>query len=350
MELMYPVVIFVCLTFLIVTLFFNIKKKSKYSSGKRVANTRYIKETEYYKSKVKKYKILSKMIMCISALSIMIGSIMISRPVTIQNKSEEKYNRDIIIGLDVSTSECEVNLNLVKKFREIIPSIVGDRIGIVLFNTAPITYCPLTDDYDYIYECLNVIERQMQLVVDNNGYIPFKTIGDDEAEEINAFWYGGTIANNDERGSSLIGDGLAGSVFAFPDVKTDTSRTRIILFATDNALSGTEAVTLDEACTLCKKYNINLYAYCPTVEMNIYASKKGIASYKNAVEENAGGKFYNGDINELSTTIVNEIKETKTSLLKTSKKTIITDHPEASLICILILFLILIVLEKRVKL
>ena len=73
-----------------------------------------------------------------------------------------------------------------------------------------------------------------------------------------------------------------GTVFSFPNIKEDNERTRIIIFATDNAVSGTEAVSLEDACILCKKYGINLYAYCPTVEMNMYTSKEKIAEYKKA--------------------------------------------------------------------
>lgn len=115
-------------------------------------------------------------------------------------------------------------------------------------------------------------------------------------------------------------------------------------------MAGTETVSLKEACKISKQYNINLYAYCPTTEMNIYATKEGIASYKSAVEKNAGGKFYTGDLDEMSSNIVNEIKETKTSLLKTSKKTYVTDHPEIFFVITIILFLGLILIEKRIKL
>lgn len=52
----------------------------------------------------------------------------------------------------------------------------------------------------------------------------------------------------------------------------------------------------------------------------MYTSNEKIASYKKAVEQNAGGKFYTGDLQKMTTSIVQEIKETKTSLLKTSKK------------------------------
>lgn len=140
-----------------------------------------------------------------------------------------------------------------------------------------------------------------------------------------------------------------GTVFSFPNIKEDNERTRIIIFATDNAVSGTEAVSLEDACILCKKYGINLYAYCPTVEMNMYTSKEKIAEYKKAVEQSAEGKFYTGDLSTMSSNIVNEIKETKTSLLKTSKKTFVTDHPEIFFISVVILYAISVFIEKRIK-
>jgi len=107
---------------------------------------------------------------------------------------------------------------------------------------------------------------------------------------------------------------------------------------------------LEEACTLCKKYGVNLYAYCPTVEMNKYTSKEKIASYKKAVEENAEGEFYNGDLDKATNSIMEKIKQTRTSYMKTTKKTIITDYPEKVFVYIVILFLIIIIIEKRIKL
>lgn len=207
MELMYPIAIIICLILGVAIFFINFNKKIKYTNGKKIANTKYIKETQYYKEKIKKYKILSNLIKVLSVVIIVITSILIARPVTVKTKSEDKNNRDILIGLDISTSQCEVNLELVKKFKKIIPSIKGDRIGIVIYNTSPIVYCPLTDDYDYINECLEEIEKQLKPVVDNNGYIP-PSNGLDDTDTF-SFWYGGAIANSEEKGSSLVGDGLA---------------------------------------------------------------------------------------------------------------------------------------------
>ena len=199
MELMYPIVIIICLILSVILFFMKFRNKTNYTNGTKVANTKYIKETEYYKLKIKKYKILSNLIKTFSVICIVIASILVARVVTIQTKSEDKYNRDILIGLDISTSQCEVNLELVRKFKQIIPDIKGDRIGIVLYNTAPVVYCPLTDDYDYINECLSKIEEQLFSVVKNNGKIP--TLYDDNGTEAFTFWYGGTVASSDTRGS-----------------------------------------------------------------------------------------------------------------------------------------------------
>ena len=126
-------------------------------------------------------------------------------------------------------------------------------------------------------------------------------------------------------------------------------RTRIIIFATDNDVSGTETISLEDACSICKQYNVNLYAYCPSTQMNVYTSEQKIASYKRAVEGRAEGKFYTGNLTQMASSIVNEIKETKTSLLKTSKKTYVTDYPEILLITIVTIFLVLIIIEKRAR-
>ena len=207
MELMYPIAIIICLILSIILFFIKLNKKKVYIDGKKVANTKYIKETEYYKTKVMKYNVLSNFIKGLSVICIVITSILVARPVKIQTKSEDKYNRDIILGLDISTSECEVNLELIEKFREIIPAIEGDRIGIVLYNTAPMVYCPLTDDYDYINECFDTISEQLEIAIKNNGYPPASY--EVNGTETPMIWYGGVGADSDTRGSSLVGDGLA---------------------------------------------------------------------------------------------------------------------------------------------
>lgn len=208
MEIMYPVAIIICFLLAILIFFVNLNK-NKYKEGKKVANTKFVRETSYFKAKLREYKILSFIVKTLSLAIIVVSSILIARPVVIQKKSEDKFNRDIIIGLDISTSETEVNLELIKQFRKIIPDIEGDRIGIVIYNTAPIVFCPLTDDYDYVYDQLDEIEKQLGYVNENGNIELSKIKDDDENTKAFTFWYGGTVANNETRGSSLVGDGLA---------------------------------------------------------------------------------------------------------------------------------------------
>lgn len=217
MELMYPVVTIICFIFAMIICFGNLKKQKKYTEGKKVANTKYIKETEYYKLKVKKYKILSNLIKLLSIICIVTASVLIARPATIQTKSEEKNNRDILIGLDVSTSQNKVNLEIIKKFKNIMSSIKGDRIGIVIYNTAPVVFCPLTEDYDYINECFETLEKQLNICIENDDYPPITY--EENGEEVTTIWYGGVGTNSNERGSSLVGDGLARNIVFFSRFK-----------------------------------------------------------------------------------------------------------------------------------
>ena len=348
MEVMYPIIIIIGFVIAIYLYFKNINKKEKYTEGTKVANTSYIKETEYYKQKLRKYKMACNVVKILSVLCIILTSIIISRPVNVNIDNTDEYNRDILLGLDISTSQCEVNLKLINKFREIIPNIQGDKIGIVIYNTAPVVYCPLTNDYDYINTCFDNIESQLNIAIKNNGNPPntYKENGVTKS----TIWYGGVGNNAEQRGSSLVGDGLAGTLFSFPNLKEDNDRTRIIIFATDNDVAGKEKISLEEACQLCKKYNINVYAYCPTIQMNKNVTNEKINNYKNAIEKTAEGKFYIGDLDNMASNIVNEIKETKISLMQKNKKTYKTDQPEIFVKITIILFFILIIIEKRIKL
>ncbi len=143
--------------------------------------------------------------------------------------------------------------------------------------------------------------------------------------------------------------GWLGTIYAFPDVKTNKERTRIIIFATDNSVAGKETITLAEACKLCKQYNINLYAYCPSIEMNEYVTAESLKEYKNAVEGMANGKFYTGNLTKMTSSMINEVESTKKTLLKTSKKTYAIDYPQIPFMCILISFAVLVIIEKRIK-
>ena len=145
--------------------------------------------------------------------------------------------RDIFFCLDVSTSVCDVNYQLLQEFRKTLKEIDGERIGIFIFNCTPYLLCPLTDDYDYI-------DMQFVHLMDGfkaiDKYFSFYSISDQE--ELDASYILSGTTENSERGSSLIGDALAATAFKFP--KQEEDRTRIIILATDNALEGTPIISL----------------------------------------------------------------------------------------------------------
>ena len=62
-------------------------------------------------------------------------------------------------------------------------------------------------------EKLDIIERQVKILLDNGGEFPELDYNSKEDGEIVSFWAGGIVTGNRERGSSLIGDGLARNNF-----------------------------------------------------------------------------------------------------------------------------------------
>ena len=94
-------------------------------------------------------------------------------------EKKERTGTDLMVCLDVSNSMLAEDLkpNRISRAKQSLTQLVnqleGDRIGIVLYNTAPVVYCPLTEDYDYVNECLDTIQTQIEKVIKNNGTIPY---------------------------------------------------------------------------------------------------------------------------------------------------------------------------------
>ena len=114
MELVYPFVIFIGIPIIIFLIVLNIKKPHVYKEGKKVANTKYIKEIPYYNDVIKKYKILSYLIKIICIISIFLSLLLLARPATEDTNNNPLYNRDIFLCIDVSQSLDQVNEEVIK--------------------------------------------------------------------------------------------------------------------------------------------------------------------------------------------------------------------------------------------
>ena len=161
MELRYPYVIVFLIIISILIFFLSKKKVNKYITGSKIANTHYLKSSDYYKQKVKKYSIIKKMVLSLFFISFICCSILLSRLTKVQTIKTNQYNRDIYLCMDVSSSVDELNLELVETLKSTVNKLHGERFGISIFNTSSVTLVPLTDDYTYVIDTLNQIKNHL---------------------------------------------------------------------------------------------------------------------------------------------------------------------------------------------
>ena len=334
MEFKYPVIMYI--GFVIAAVFFIMaflhKKQLLKKDGIKIANTELTFKNKLIQKEIAKYHVLRVMLVIFVTLMIGITASLLARPYYLKKIKEQKYNRDIILCMDISASVDELNLKLVDELKDTVRSLTGERIGIVIFNTTPVVLSPLTDDYEYTIEQLDNIYTAIKS--QKSGY---KDLKGKDWLYWNEYLYGGTLVGNELRGSSLIGDGLLGGLFAFP--KTDENRTKIIIFSTDNDLAGDSYVTLEEACRHCKNNNVTVYGI-GTKQM--YSNNR--YEMENAIEL-TGGRFFVEENTSEFHKIVEEIEETSTSL--TEGKTIIklVESPLKYFRMLVILFLLFVLIS-----
>ncbi len=330
MELRYPLIVILLVIALICYIFLGKKRKVKFTKGSKIANTNYIKNTDYYKNKIKKYNFMVKILKSFSLIAILISIILIGRLAKVENLNLNEYNRDIFLCMDVSNSVNELNKELVETLKSTVGSLKGERFGISIFNTSSVVLSPLTDDYDYIIDTLDMIKKSIEYSDLNSSF-------DDLDFYLRNYIMSGTLEGVGERGSSLIGDGLASCVYSFSNL--DEERTRIIIFTTDNDLQGTPLVTLDKAAKISKQNGVKVFG----IGTELTAKE---SNFKEAIESTRG-KYYKYSP---STTkdIVNDIEKTSKSLLDDQYETKILDIPEIPFLILFISIVFLIILKQKV--
>jgi len=255
MEIRYPLFIILGVGIVAACAFVYFLKNSKkdFSEGNKIAGLDLLKDDPYFKKQKKIFKYFNIALVISIAVAFIAASVLMARPYRTRRVTEEKYCRDIILCLDVSTSVDYLNENLMHELKDVVEELQGERVGIVIFNTSPVLITPLTDDYDYVLEQLDTIERALKARLKSmqSGRIT------SEYYELDAFISGGTLVGNVERGSSLIADGLASCVFDFSEEESD--RAKIVIFSTDNEPNGDSYVTLEEAAKMCKDADITVY-------------------------------------------------------------------------------------------
>lgn len=161
-------------------------------------------------------------------------ALLVARPVTVATSEDERANRDVVLCLDVSGSMRPVVQGVLSAFETLAQDLAGERIGLVLFDSAAVTVFPLTDDAAYITDVLRETRQEVA-----GRTVPGTRLG--------------------EVGSSLIGDGLASCLLRFDD----PTRSRTVVFATDNQASGKQLYTLSQATTRAVDDGVLVFAIAP---------------------------------------------------------------------------------------
>lgn len=343
MAIKYHIVLYAGLAialFMLVFVFVKYKKTKKYAGGKKIAGL-ICQEDEAYFGKEKYYirpGLTATLICCV--LVVVSAFLLMAKPYTSRRMQDEKYCRDIILCIDISTSVDYLNENLLDKLKKTVDELQGERFGIVIFNTSPVLLTPLTDDYEYVKDQLDLIAQCLKSRNEVNLDDAFSSGYDWIYYQ--AYISSGTLIGNEQRGSSLIGDGLAAAAIDFSDA--DKERTKVVIFSTDNDIQGTPVATLDEAADICVSNNVTVYGV-GTKEM----TPENKESMKNAVEK-TGGKFYLEEESGSFGEIVSSIEKLSKNLVKVRMVDVETPELLYPFVLMLVLFAGMLGLGRWLKL
>jgi len=355
MELMYPLVIKIGIPVLILAVavlhVVPARSKKPFSGGVRTGAASIVKSLPIYAKLYKRSRILAFINEFFVIAAIIASLFLIARPFKVQTIKTGVQKRDIFLCMDVSYSLYELNYELTDYLEQVVSELKGDRFGITIFNTSSVVYVPMTDDYDYVVMRLEELKEYFSLqkeyynMVGDSDYVYFDSQEEeDRYYEICAlldYYEAGTLVNNTYRGSSLIGEGLGSCLYSFPSIG-DSSRTRCIIFATDNANSSfvKEIPDLKEASELCAKNEVTVFAIFPSEDAHYYmyndSDYEGFENeLRNAVEV-TGGELYVQSQQDTVSEIVEEIRDHEAMTVDDIVTEQKTDMPVPAIIALLI--------------
>ena len=323
-----------------------LRKKTAYRGGLRAANTRFATELPEYRRLQRIRKAGTILLEGFLICSLVSAFFLAARPYRTQTVSSGTKKRDIFLCMDVSYSICNLNYDLVECLEDVVRGLEGDRFGISIFNTSTVLYVPMTDDYDFVIEKLEELKEYFRLQktymgkFGNYSYIP-----QEDWEEYSELWEqldyydAGTLINNQTKGSSLIGEGLASCLYSFPKFEKE-ARTRVILFSTDNAQEerSKPLLELDEAAQLCRKNDVTVFGIFPNKESFDHTSSTDYATDLKemtlAVEE-TGGVCYRESETLTVEDIVASIQKEEAMIVQEITIVRETDQPVIPFVCLL---------------
>lgn len=296
------------------------------------------------------------------AIMILIGlclSLLIARPSTVNRSSSNNATRDIVLCLDVSGSTLPYDKEVIDTYISLVNHFQGERIGLSIFNSTSKIIFPLTDDYKVVRQQLQHASKLLNGVVNQDS---IDNMSDAQYQDV-ADWLDGT--QNREQATSLIGDGLISCAAMLPQfsqfLQNDNAtqskpsesnaqqRSASIVFATDNVLSGTPTYQLSQALDLTQQASIavdGLYSGPAesSGEDTTQAMKRDIESHQGLFLTQDTGSDTSQSVSQLITQI-----QERRGYADTSTRADLVDRPQPVLVVLLILVVVLLTLEWRLR-
>jgi len=291
-----------------------------------VARTERLADLPGYRRLLLRYRVLLCLTLCLIAVSAVSSGVLASRPVDSVVENSDRFNRDIVLCLDVSGSMVDYDASILRQFEELAVRFAGERISLVVWNSSAVQLFPLTDDYDYLAGQLALVRESMEtdLSVTDRPY---------------NYWNGTDVGD----GASLIGDGLASCVLRFD--RLDAERSRSIILATDNLINGTPLLTLEEAGALASERDVRVYGINPVGLVTPLEA----GQLEEAVVGTGGGYF---ELESAGTvdTIVDSVLSEQATHLKGSPELVYYDVPLIPVVVLALSFIALLGLAWRLRL
>ena len=299
-------------------------KETKIGKSVLFANTKRLTESSEYKQALSRYKKGIAFALAMLVIGVILTSFIAAKPVSVVTEKPVKYNRDIVLCLDVSGSMTYTDAAIIDKFQEMTEGFKGERISLVIFNTTSNQVFPLTDDYEYIQEQFKSVKLGL------------------EGDYVNGYDFLSYTLNGE--GASLIGDGLTACTLSFDKNEDNEKRSKSVILATDNIINGTELVPLADASEYAKNNGVTVYGINPdpgTAQVEADALQDAV--------ENTGGSYFSLTDPMATSQIIDKITSEETSAIVGDEVTIKTDAPQPWIFAALLVLLAFMGLAWRFK-
>lgn len=287
-----------------------------------VANSTYVDRVPAFAQLMRRYRVMQASLGIALLVTVVTVGALAARPARTEVVSEEMRTRDIVLCLDVSGSMAAFDGQIFEIFSELVERFDGERIALSVFNSSSRTVFPLTDDYalvrDQFAEGIAALDKDPAL-------LDFGSTKD--AQDITEYlqFTSGTMAS--DKGASLVGDGLANCAALFDD--QDTQRSRSVILATDNFVSGEPIYTLDQAASLTDTKDVTVHGIWTDTDPDGlfgYVGGGGKEEFETVITDH-GGLFFTADDPDVVEPIVEDVIAQQATELDAVERTKVTDLP-----------------------